>query len=62
MIRPSDKGPGKARPPRVKAGGRSGGTPPASGETKSWWSCGSVIALPAACVLAMFLIASGVVR
>ena len=64
MIRPSDRGPGKARPPRSKAsGGRSSAPPPPAAENGLLAKLGcSTIALPAVCVLAMFLIAAGVVR
>lgn len=62
MIRPSDKGPGRARPPRTKQA-RSGGSSGGGGGKKGGFGCPFSVAVPAGVVLFFaYLLAFGVPR
>ncbi len=54
-IRASDKGPGRARPPRTKTPRSGGGGGSSGGEKKSGWPCLFIIAPP----LVLFLFSVG---
>lgn len=64
MIRPSDKGPGRNRPPRIKQARSSGGTPPAGGDGSTSSGCWPwTFAPPLGLLLfAISLLAVGVTR